>query len=283
MPVASALIHGWPERLIGGAALLVAAVAASRVLRWRIRVLAERRAEDPRLLRRLQRRETLAIVAETLLRYGAVGFAIFWLLGMFVANTAAAIGGASLIVIVVGFGAQRVLQDAIAGFGILFEGWYAVGDFVSLRPMEVNGFVEEIGLRTTVVRSLNGDRNYVPNSQIIGAVRSPSGYRSYTIEIVTTELDAARAAVESAAVRAPSGRARFLRAPSVIEERELGEGAWLVRASADVPPSLEWLAEGLLAALVRAQIPEDALLAGPIVYTLDESSVARYERRVLVR
>ena len=185
--------------------------------------------------------------------------------------------------IVVGFGAQRVLQDAIAGFGLLFEGWYAVGDFVALRPMEVTGFVEEIGLRTTVVRSLNGDRNYVPNSQIIGAVRSPRGYRTYTIEMVTTDPDGAREAVESAALRAPRGGARFLRAPTVNEERELAEGAWLVRASAHVPPSLEWLAEGLLDALIRAQLAPDALLAGPIVYTLDEESVERYQRRVLVR
>ena len=63
------------------------------------------------------------------------------------------------------------------------ERLYAVGDFVSLRPMDVVGFVEEIGLRTTVVRSLNGDRNHVPNSQIIAAVRSVRGYRTYTVEL----------------------------------------------------------------------------------------------------
>jgi hypothetical protein len=49
-----------------------------------------------------------------------------------------------------------------------------------------------------------------------------------------------------------------------------------------VPPSLEWLAEGLLTALIRGQLAEEALVAGPIVYTLDESSVERYQRRVLV-
>jgi hypothetical protein len=89
--------------------------------------------------------------------------------------------------------------------------------------------------------------------------------------------------VTSAALRAPTGRARFLRAPEVVEERELGEGVWHVRATADVPPSLEWLAEGLLDAIIRAQMPEDSLLAGPIVYTLDEGAVERYQRRVLVR
>ena len=55
-----------------------------------------------------------------------------------------------------------------------------------------------------------------------------------------------------------------------------------MRATADVPPSLEWLAEGLLDALIRAQLSEEALVAGPIVYTLDEGSVEPYQRRVFV-
>jgi moderate conductance mechanosensitive channel len=276
------LTQQWPYRLTAGLAILALGVVAARLLRWRRQKLAEQRASDPLRLRRLQRRETLAIVAETLLRYGAFVFVVFWLLGLFVADTTAAIGGASLIVIVVGFGMQRMLMDAIAGFSILFEGWYVVGDFVTLRPMEVTGFVEEIGLRTTTVRSLNGDRSYVPNSQIIAAVRSTRGYRTYTIEVLTTDRATACSAIEAAAVRAPTGRARFLRAPTVVEQKELSEGIWLVRATADVPPSLEWLAEGLLDALIRAQLSEDTLVAGPIVYTLDESSVERYERRVLV-
>jgi small conductance mechanosensitive channel len=278
-----ALTPDWPWRLIVAGAVLVVAGVASRLLKWRLRILAEHRADDARRLRRLQTRETLALLGETLVRYGAFVFLLFWLLGLFVADTTAAVGGASLIVVVVGFGMQRVLQDAIAGFGILFEGWYVVGDFVTLKPMEVTGFIEEVGLRTTTVRSLNGDRSYIPNSQINAAVRSTRGYREYTIEVLTTDCDAARTAVESAAARTPTGGARFLRAPRVIETKELSEGIWLVRATADVPPSLEWLAEGLLDAVVRAQIPEEALVAGPIVYTLDQRSVDRYQQRVIVR
>jgi small conductance mechanosensitive channel len=276
------LTPDWPWRVIVAGAILVAAGILSRALRWRIASLAARRAEDPRRLRALQRRETLAIVAETVLRYGTFVFLLFWLLGIFLADTTAAIGGASLIVVIVGFGMQRVLQDAIAGFGILFEGWYVVGDSVTLKPMEVTGFVEEVGLRTTAVRSLNGDRSHIPNSQINAAVRSTRGYREYTIEVLTSNRDAACEAFASAAVRAETGGARFLRAPRVSETKELSEGIWLVRGKADVPPSLEWLAEGLLATLIRGQIAEDELVAGPIVYTLDEGSIERYERRVVV-
>jgi small conductance mechanosensitive channel len=278
-----ALTPQWPWRLAVGLGVLLVALVVSRVLRWRLRILAQHRAEDTRRLRRLQTRETAALLAETLTRYGAFIFAVFWLLGIFLADTTAAIGGASLIVVIVGFGMQRMLQDAIAGFGILFEGWYVVGDFVTLKPMEVTGFVEEVGLRTTAVRSLNGDRSYIPNSQINAAVRSTRGYREYTIEVLTTNRDAACDAFASAAVRAETGGARFLRAPRVSETKELSEGIWLVRGKADVPPSLEWLAEGLLATLIRGQIPEDELVAGPIVYTLDEGSIERYERRVVVR
>ncbi len=277
------LTPDWPSRAVVAGAILVVAGVVSRILRWRIAALDARRAQDPRALRALQRRETLAVVAETVLRYGTFVFLLFWLLGIFVADTTAAIGGASLIVVVVGFGMQRMLQDAIAGFGILFEGWYVVGDFVTLKPMEVTGFIEEVGLRTTTVRSLNGDRSYIPNSQINAAVRSTRGYREYTVEVLTNDCESARAAFESAVARAETGGARFLRAPRVTETKELNDGLWLVRGKADVPPSLEWLAEGLLATLIRGQIPEDALVAGPIVYTLDPGSIERYERRVVVR
>jgi hypothetical protein len=123
----------------------------------------------------------------------------------------------------------------------------------------------------------------VPNSQIIAAFRSPRGYRRYTVEIHTTDPEAARKALESVGKNAPVGEARFLRPPRVVEERELGDGVWLIRGRADVAPTMEWLAEDLLVRRLTSQLPSDALLGEPLVYTLDESALARYERRVLVR
>jgi hypothetical protein len=46
---------------------------------------------------------------------------------------------------------------------------------------------------------------------------------------------------------------------------------------------MEWLAESLLVGRLKAQLDNDALLSEPIVYTLDEGTLARYERRILVR
>ena len=68
----------------------------------------------------------------------------------------------------------------------------------------------------------------------------------------------------------------------MVEERELGEGTWLVRGHADVAPTMEWLPEGLLVSVLKAQLRGESLLVEPIVYTLDEGTLSHYEGRVLV-
>ena len=173
-------------------------------------------------------------------------------------------------------------MDIVAGALIGLERWYGVGDFVLVEPAKAAGLVEQFGLRTTVLRSLNGDRVYAPNSQIITAVRSPRGYRKYSIELLVTDPEEGRRAIERVARRAPTGDARFLRPPQVVETRELGEDTWLVRGRADVAPTMEWLAESFLPAELKARA-QDVLLADPIVYTIDEEAMSRYQRRVLVR
>src|SRR5690606_1729131 len=72
-----------------------------------------------------------------------------------------AAGGISLAV---GFGAQTLVKDFFAGFFILLEGQFSIGDVVEVNGK--TGTVENLNLRTTVVRSLNGDVHTIPNGQI---------------------------------------------------------------------------------------------------------------------
>jgi moderate conductance mechanosensitive channel len=271
------------DRLLWGAATIVAALLVSRSLRLVVRALEARHPDEERELLRLRRGETAVALIATAIPYVAAIAVIILVASTFLPRTAAALGGSALVLILVGFGAQRFLMDVIAGTLIAFERWYGVGDFIKVEPAQISGIVEQFGLRSTVIRSLNGDRTYIPNSQIISATRSPRGYRTYSIELLTSDPEEARRAIEGVGRRSPVGEARFLRPPRVIDERELGEGTWLVRGRADVAPTMEWLAEGLLVAALKAQLRSDSLLADPIVYTLDEGTLSRYERRVLVR
>jgi moderate conductance mechanosensitive channel len=269
------------DRLLWGLTVIVLAVVLGRVIRWVGRRLEARHPDEERELVRLRRAETILILIGTAIPYVTSIVVIVVLASLFL-PPAAALGGSALLVLIVGFAAQRFLMDIVAGALIALERWYGVGDFVMVEPAKAAGVVEQFGLRTTVLRSLNGDRVYAPNSQIVTAIRSPRGYRKYSIELLVNDPEEGRSAIEGVARRAPTGEARFLRAPQVVEERELGEGIWLVRARADVAPTMEWLAESFLPAELRGRAGEH-LLADPIVYTLDEEAMSRYQRRVLVR
>src|SRR4029453_9588643 len=66
--------------------------------------------------------------------------------------------------IAVGFGAQSVVKDVIAGMFILLEDQYGVGDVVSLG--DATGTVEDINLRMTRLRAIDGTVYFVPNGEI---------------------------------------------------------------------------------------------------------------------
>jgi Mechanosensitive ion channel len=274
------LLPAHVDRLLWGALAIVIAWVLARILKRVVLRLEQRDPDEEKELVRLRRRETALVLFATAIPYATAIVVLIVIASLFL--PAAVLGGSAFIAIVLAFAAQRFLMDIIAGALIAFERWYAVGDFVVVEPAKASGYVEQFSLRTTVLRALNGDRVYAPNSQIITAIRTQHGYRRYSIELLTTDVAEARSAIEEAARRSPAGEARFLRPPHVVEERELGDGTWLVRARADVPPTMEWLAEQFLVGELRAWAGE-SLLTDPIVYTLDEAALSRYQRRVLVR
>lgn len=272
---------GVDTRVVWGVVAIFAGIVLGRALRRYGERLDERRPNEERELMQLRSRETMIVLVATAIPYATTIIVLIVLASFFL--PAAAFGGSAFVAVVVGFAAQRFLMDVMAGILIAFERWYAVGDFVMVEPSKAAGIVEQFGLRTTVLRALNGDRAYVPNSQIITAFWSPKGYRRYSIELLTTDPDEARRAIEDVGRRGPAGHARFLRPPRVVEVRERDDETWLVRGVVDVAPTMEWLAEDLLVGALKAQLRSESLLAEPIVYTLDEGTLSRYERRVLIK
>lgn len=275
-------LPGWSEQLIWVAVVLAAAFAVSRLLRFWVRRWARVQPEHTADLTRIRRRETAAALIASAIRYLILLIAVFVIIGFLLRDKITAAAGATLVILILAFGAQRFLADVIAGFFILLENQYGVGDFIQTEPDKLSGVVEELGLRTTVLRNLNGDRYFIPNGAITGIRRSVRRYRSYNVELMTREPEDVKQALEDIVAIAPIGGARFLRPPHVMEERDLGDGLTLVRVRADVPPTMEWLAESFLVNALKGRVGE-GLVAEPLVYTLDEGAVKRYERTVLLR
>jgi small-conductance mechanosensitive channel len=74
------------------------------------------------------------------------------------------LAGAGIIGLAVGFGGQYLIRDLISGFFIILENQYRVGDVVNFDG--TGGLVEDINLRMTTLRDLDGTIHYIPHSEI---------------------------------------------------------------------------------------------------------------------
>ncbi len=91
-----------------------------------------------------------------------------------------------------GFGAQNLVRDVIAGFFILAEDQYRIGDTVTIA--NTTGKVEDIQFRVTVLRDGEGNVHFVPNGQIIVTSNLTSLYASPAIDVrVDYKTDLGRA------------------------------------------------------------------------------------------
>ncbi|MFA5007001.1 MAG: mechanosensitive ion channel family protein [Candidatus Izemoplasmatales bacterium] len=122
------------------------------------------------LSRKNARGATIADLLTSILKYASALVAVFMVLGAWGVSTGTLLAGAGIIGLAVSFGAQSLIEDIIAGFFIIFEKQFAVGDII-----EVDGFrgtVNSIGIRTTQIEDYNGDVKIMNNSDIRGALNT---------------------------------------------------------------------------------------------------------------
>jgi small-conductance mechanosensitive channel len=116
-------------------------------------------------IRAAARSETLGLVLRSVASFVIWGIASITILGELGISLGPLIAGAGLVGVAVGFGAQSLVRDFLAGIFILVEDQYGVGDIVDVG--EASGTVEAVSLRTTRLRDVNGTLWHVPNGQIL--------------------------------------------------------------------------------------------------------------------
>lgn len=110
------------------------------------------------------RTNTLSGLLRSALRYAVGTVALLTLLDLAGIDTKALLGGAAILGVAIGFGAQNLVKDVIAGFFIIYERQYDIGDYITAAGL--SGVVEEVGLRTTRLRDWSGDVHIIPNGLV---------------------------------------------------------------------------------------------------------------------
>lgn len=102
------------------------------------------------------------------------------------------LGVGTVLAAALGFGAQDLVKDFLSGFFILLEDQFHVGDVVTIGG--VSGVVEDIQLRVTLLRDLEGNQHFVPNGQITVTSNFTSKFAQPVIDVaVAYESDVDRA------------------------------------------------------------------------------------------
>ena len=116
-----------------------------------------------------KRSETLHKLIKSAIRYTIYFIAFFQILSTLGINTTSIVASAGIASVAIGFGAQSLVKDIISGFFIILEGQFAVGDEVKLYNQAAfiaGGSVMSLGLRSTKIRSGNGEIYFIPNGSI---------------------------------------------------------------------------------------------------------------------
>ena len=228
----------------------------------------------------LKRRETTVGVIRTGIAYIAFALALVFAAAQLTGglDRLSTIAGASFVLILVAFSAQRVLVDIIAGFSMFTEKWYSVGDTIAIPTMELQGIVEEVSLRRTKLRSLDGEVINIHNSQIPAVRVLPGGLKEFDVELVASNREAAEVLIEHVSSILPVGPTTFVQRPVVHEVDELAPGLVRLRMRAAVAPGREWLVHGFYTDLLKERADKHLIIHGPIVLTVDERAARSFAR-----
>ncbi|BAB06385.1 mechanosensitive ion channel family protein [Halalkalibacterium halodurans] len=175
------------------------------------------------------------------------------LLTIFGLNPSALIAGAGIVGLAIGFGAQGLVSDIVTGFFILLEKQIDVGDYVTAGG--VDGIVEEVGLRTALIRGFDGTLHYIPNRNIANVSNHSRGNMRALVDISISyndNIDEAISVMQKVCDQLAEQDERIIEGPDVIGVQNLGDSDVVIRIIAKTENMEQWSVERLL----RKQLKE---------------------------
>ncbi|AJD93003.1 mechanosensitive ion channel protein MscS [Jeotgalibacillus malaysiensis] len=189
----------------------------------------------------IRRENTLLKLLQNVVSYVVYFVAVLAVLSAFEIDVRGLIAGAGIVGLAVGFGAQNLVRDIITGFFIIFEDQFSVGDYVRIGQAE--GHVEEIGLRTTKIKSWTGELHIFPNGNIT-EVTNFSIHNSVAVVDVSIayeeDVAAAEQAIREFCDSLEGKYEEVVMKPELLGVQTLGASEVVMRVIAETQPMKHW-------------------------------------------
>ncbi|BDZ49971.1 hypothetical protein GCM10025867_22120 [Frondihabitans sucicola] len=184
-------------------------------------------------VRIVQRTRTLGSVLNNVSSVVIIVIAAAVILSVLDVNTVGIVSGASVIAAGLAFGAQNIVKDILSGMFIVLEDQLGVGDIVDVQL--ATGVVENVGIRVTQVRDVNGTLWFVRNGEILRVGNMSQGWARAIIDTAVpyeADIDAVEATILKVASdlqAQPRWRTRMLEKPEVWGLQSISDSAMVIR------------------------------------------------------
>ncbi|MBV1854140.1 mechanosensitive ion channel family protein [Catellatospora tritici] len=196
--------------------------------------------------RRRQRAEAIGSVLKSMVTVGVFSIAFLIVLSEFGIDLAPLIASLGIAGVALGFGAQTLVKDLIAGLFMLLEDQYGVGDVVDTG--EAVGVVESVGLRTITVRDARGVLWYVRNGEIIRIGNKSQGWAQVMVDVpigfvgVEEATGVLRQAVATFAAD-PEFAGDFIDPPQVLGVESISVDGAVLRTICKTSADKQWIVQ----------------------------------------
>lgn len=271
----SAWLIGKPLTCVG---LLLAGIA----IRWVVFRLIDRlvsRAERgvPRLgnhdrtddtpvtahSRRVQRAQGLGSLMKSVATSLIFGIVVVMMLDQIGLNVAPILASAGVLGLAIGFGAQSLVKDFLAGISMMIEDQYGVGDVVNLG--EATGTVEAVGLRITRLRDVDGTVWYVRNGEIMRVGNQSQNWARSVLDVSVgygENLSRVRSVLKDVAHELweePAFKSIIIEEPEVWGVQSLSPEAVVVRVTLKTAPMQQWAVAREMRERIKARFDEEGI------------------------
>ncbi len=210
--------------------------------------------------RAVQRTRTLGTVGRHIISWTIVIAAVMAILAQLGVNLTAMLASAGIVAAGLVFGAQNIVKDILNGIFMVFEDQLGVGDFVTID--QVSGTVEDVGIRVTKVRAMDGTLWFIRNGEILTLGNASQGWGRAIIDIaVSADTDLAvaeQAALECGRelIHSPEFARRVTGEPEMLGlESVFGDRATL-RLMVRTRPEAQWAVQRELRARIKTRYAE---------------------------
>ena len=196
-------------------------------------------------LRQIETYLSVAVAGVRAVVVAVVAYVTWWLLNPNASSSGvAAIGASAAFIVFAGQSLGMILRDVTAGSTMIIEHWFNVGDYVKIEPfMDVTGVVERFTLRSTKLRSLNGEILWIHNQQIQGVHVTPHGIRTMAVDVFVHDRELGEKTLKELIHAVPSGPTLLAKPLRIKSTERWSDELWRITVIGYTAPGREWLIE----------------------------------------